>query len=174
MPFQTQLSASLFFSCPFFLFRFSFPFLPSLFSPCPFFFSSLTSSFVYLHNFYSLCSCEQSTGECICKDNVTGVKCDRCIADHWDLDSGTGCKPCACDKQGAVNSTCDLESGECNCKPGVAAPKCEKCAQGFWNFTSAGCQPCKCIVSHAKGMSCDRETGQCSCLPGVIGENCSG
>ena len=30
-------------------------------------------------------TCDQTTGKCHCKENVTGQKCDRCKTNHWNL-----------------------------------------------------------------------------------------
>ena len=42
--------------------------------------------------------CGQSLGECACKANVNGLKCDSCAVDSFNLDSSNpdGCQPCFC------------------------------------------------------------------------------
>ena len=47
----------------------------------------------------------------MCKPNVVGTKCDACAANTYDLDSGEGCKPCACNAPGSGGDvSCDLVS----------------------------------------------------------------
>ena len=40
--------------------------------------------------------CDHTTGECTCKLNVEGTKCDRCMADHFDFGNPAGCTYCNC------------------------------------------------------------------------------
>ena len=46
-------------------------------------------------------SCDVITGQCDCRANVTGLKCDRCMDGHYALDAATmrqdGCQSlCNC------------------------------------------------------------------------------
>lgn len=43
-----------------------------------------------------------ATGQCKCKENVIGVRCDQCKANHFDLDveNNKGCKACFCNGHG--------------------------------------------------------------------------
>ena len=43
-------------------------------------------------------SCNTETGDCDCKQNVEGQRCDRCKSGHFyiDLDNDFGCTPCFC------------------------------------------------------------------------------
>lgn len=34
--------------------------------------------------------CDHATGQCICKPNVIGEKCDRCLEEHYGFQSGNG------------------------------------------------------------------------------------
>ncbi|KFQ40460.1 Laminin subunit beta-3, partial [Mesitornis unicolor] len=38
--------------------------------------------------------CNDETGRCFCLPNVVGTECDQCAAEHWDMGSGRGCRPC--------------------------------------------------------------------------------
>ena len=42
--------------------------------------------------------CDAETGNCDCKNNVEGKKCDKCMAGHFHIDSDNdfGCTPCFC------------------------------------------------------------------------------
>ncbi|XP_030577117.1 laminin subunit alpha-2 isoform X2 [Archocentrus centrarchus] len=112
--------------------------------------------------------CSQETGECHCKENVVGRKCDKCMANTHGITTGGVCIPCHCSSFGSKSFDCD-ENGQCRCQPGVTGPKCDRCSQGFFNFQEGGCTPCQC--SHV-GNNCDASTGQCVCPPNTIGERC--
>ena len=62
-------------------------------------------------------SCNKTSGECICKANVIGDRCDQCAPDTWGFLSGNGCTHCNCTI--ASNDTqCDAVTGElflCSC-----------------------------------------------------------
>uniref|UniRef100_A0A3Q4M2R1 Laminin subunit alpha-2 n=1 Tax=Neolamprologus brichardi TaxID=32507 RepID=A0A3Q4M2R1_NEOBR len=112
--------------------------------------------------------CNQETGECHCKENVLGQKCDKCRAGTHGLTTGGACIPCHCNSYGSKSFDCD-ENGQCRCQPGVTGPKCDRCSRGYFNFQEGGCTPCQC--SHV-GNNCDANTGQCICPPNTIGERC--
>lgn len=82
--------------------------------------------------------CDSSTGECICKNNVIGEKCDRCEDNHYGYSSGNGCVPCDC-AEASESDQCEDADGQCRCKEGVAGRACDRCAPGYWNYTSEGC-----------------------------------
>lgn len=59
-------------------------------------------------------TCDQITGKCICKENVTGQNCDQCDHEHWGLSAETdGCEPCNCDVGGSEDTNCDVITGQC-------------------------------------------------------------
>lgn len=115
--------------------------------------------------------CDTSTGQCTCRVNVEGVKCDRCIADHWGFATCQGCDKCSC-AAASESTSCDLTSGQCRCRPGVTGRTCDVCAPGYWNYSPSGCQSCSCNSEYAEGVGCNPLTGQCECLPGVRGPKC--
>ena len=49
-------------------------------------------------------SCSASIGQCSCKANVTGLKCDSCLPGHFNLAHPTGCQPCddQCSSEGCT------------------------------------------------------------------------
>uniref|UniRef100_A0A669ES97 Laminin subunit alpha-2 n=1 Tax=Oreochromis niloticus TaxID=8128 RepID=A0A669ES97_ORENI len=118
--------------------------------------------------------CNQETGECRCKENVLGQKCDKIGLQFWWDAEHQGCMPCGtcipchCNSYGSKSFDCD-ENGQCRCQPGVTGPKCDRCSRGYFNFQEGGCTPCQC--SHV-GNNCDANTGQCICPPKTIGERC--
>ncbi|XP_075802968.1 laminin subunit alpha-2 isoform X1 [Microtus pennsylvanicus] len=113
--------------------------------------------------------CHTRTGQCECRPNVQGRRCDECKPETFGLQLGRGCVPCNCNSFGSKSFDCD-ESGQCWCQPGVAGKKCDRCAHGYFNFQEGGCTACDC--SHL-GNNCDPKTGQCICPPNTIGEKCS-
>ena len=54
-----------------------------------------------------------ATGQCECKENVVGKRCDQCKTGYFDLDSTSpkGCKPCFCYGHGIT----------CESRPGIGA-----------------------------------------------------
>uniref|UniRef100_A0A669EIH6 Laminin, beta 2 (laminin S) n=1 Tax=Oreochromis niloticus TaxID=8128 RepID=A0A669EIH6_ORENI len=70
-------------------------------------------------------------GQCRCKTNVEGPRCDRCKTGFFGLstDNPHGCQPCQCDPRGTVSgsSQCDPVSGDCFCKRLVTGRSCDQC-----------------------------------------------
>lgn len=59
-------------------------------------------------------TCDQTTGQCYCREGVTGLKCDKCLPFHYGF-SLKGCQTCNCDPIGMINPQCD-ETGQCPCR----------------------------------------------------------
>ncbi|KAK4877517.1 hypothetical protein RN001_010023 [Aquatica leii] len=115
--------------------------------------------------------CNHNTGQCECRSNVIGEKCDRCKLEHFGSQSGQGCVPCQCGSA-SLSAQCDDFTGQCMCKPGVTGRMCDRCAPGFWKYTDQGCDSCGCKTEYSVGFGCNAQTGHCECLPGVVGEKC--
>ncbi|XP_015413308.1 PREDICTED: laminin subunit alpha-2 isoform X1 [Myotis davidii] len=113
--------------------------------------------------------CHRQTGQCECRPNVQGRRCDECKPETFGLQSPRGCVPCNCNSFGSKSFDCE-ESGQCWCQPGVTGKKCDHCAHGYFNFQEGGCTACDC--SHL-GNNCDPKTGRCICPPNTIGDQCS-
>ncbi|XP_014316587.1 laminin subunit alpha-2 isoform X2 [Myotis lucifugus] len=113
--------------------------------------------------------CHTQTGQCECRPNVQGRRCDECKPETFGLQSPRGCVPCNCNSFGSKSFDCE-ESGQCWCQPGVTGKKCDHCARGYFNFQEGGCTACDC--SHL-GNNCDPKTGRCICPPNTIGDQCS-
>lgn len=119
-------------------------------------------------------SCHATTGQCQCKQNVMGLKCDQCVGGTTGLNplNALGCSDCDCNATGSLSSVCHPDTGVCQCKPGVGGDLCSECLDGYFDFSDAGCRPCTCNDSGAISNVCNKETGVCACLPNVGGENC--
>ena len=59
-------------------------------------------------------------GQCNCKDNVCGLKCDACDVNTFGYPI---CEGCNCDPDGSISLQCDA-NGDCTCKEGFAGSKC--------------------------------------------------
>ena len=117
--------------------------------------ASMPCDNLYLHVILSfcwvlaVCNCNSlgslsavcnTSGQCFCKPAVEGEKCDRCIPDHYNFESGQGCRSCDCHVQGSLTSQCDLVTGVCQCKPGVEGAKCDRCMVGYYGLDEDGCK----------------------------------
>uniref|UniRef100_A0A8B9RS51 Laminin subunit beta-1 n=1 Tax=Accipiter nisus TaxID=211598 RepID=A0A8B9RS51_9AVES len=117
-------------------------------------------------------------GQCRCKENVAGPRCDRCRHGAYGLSHGDpqGCQPCRCDPRGTVagSSPCDPISGDCYCKRFVAGRSCSQCVPEFWglSYDVGGCRPCACDFGGAYNNRCSMEDGACPCRPHLMGRQC--
>ncbi|KAJ7396972.1 laminin subunit beta-4 [Pitangus sulphuratus] len=121
-------------------------------------------------------------GQCPCKENVEGVRCDKCRANYYGL-SGTdplGCQPCNCDPSGSLPfSICDPATGECLCQRFTTGQRCEKCLVrtqvGYWGLGNSlnGCSPCDCDIGGSQNNLCSPKDGQCKCLPNIVSRQCN-
>ncbi|XP_046574379.1 LOW QUALITY PROTEIN: laminin-like protein epi-1 [Haliotis rubra] len=122
----------------------------------------------------------KNPGDCYCKANVQGIKCDQCKQNFYNLDEANpdGCTACGCNLNGTVgaNETCVPDAtGQCTCKPNVEGRRCDVCKDGFYGLAgndSNGCTPCGCDVGGASSTTCNKVTGQCFCRPNVQGRKC--
>ncbi|XP_055079201.1 laminin subunit beta-2 [Periophthalmus magnuspinnatus] len=118
------------------------------------------------------CSCERSSGQCQCLPHVTGLSCDHCAPNHWNLASGRGCEACNCDHSNSFSSTCNEFTGQCQCRSGFGGKTCTDCQENFWGDPRTQCRACDCEWQGIQSSQCDRRTGHCVCRPGVSGVRC--
>lgn len=112
--------------------------------------------------------CSSLGGQCDCKTNVVGRRCDHCAPGTYGF-GPEGCKVCACSPVGAMDDFCDKQTGQCKCRPNTYGRQCNECQPGFWNFPN--CQRCECN-GHAD--VCDSTTGTChECRDYTTGADCS-
>ncbi|ESN94519.1 hypothetical protein HELRODRAFT_164375 [Helobdella robusta] len=86
--------------------------------------------------------CDAATNSCSCKQNVGGLKCDRCHSGFWGFpliaEGQPGCHACNCNALGSFRSDCDQMTGRCLCKGHAMGDKCQYCLNGSW-LTEQGC-----------------------------------
>ncbi|XP_030624313.1 laminin subunit beta-2 [Chanos chanos] len=118
-------------------------------------------------------------GQCRCKQNVKGQRCDYCKDGHYGLSQNDplGCQPCNCDPRGIsmLGAPCDQISGDCSCKRYVTGRYCNQCLPEYWglSYDLAGCRACDCDFGGAYNNKCMMDNGQCDCRPHLIGRQCS-
>ncbi|KAM9184921.1 laminin subunit beta-3 [Mergus octosetaceus] len=122
--------------------------------------------------------CDDETGQCSCLPNVVGAECDQCAAEHWDLASGRGCRPCDCHPGGSLSTHCNQFTGQCSCREGFAGRTCsaaqqeQACPDRHYGNARVGCTECNCDFQGTEDAGCDKSTGRCLCRPGVTGPRC--
>uniref|UniRef100_A0A8C6PJN2 Laminin subunit beta-1 n=1 Tax=Nothobranchius furzeri TaxID=105023 RepID=A0A8C6PJN2_NOTFU len=119
------------------------------------------------------------SGQCRCKANVKGQRCDSCKNGHYGLSQSDplGCQPCNCDPRGIImmDAPCDQISGDCSCKRHVIGRYCSQCEPEYWGLSNdlGGCRPCDCDFGGAYNNRCMMDSGQCGCRKHLIGRQCS-
>ena len=89
--------------------------------------------------------CDKESGQCKCKENMDGLRCDKCKAGFFDYPR---CSDCGCHREGATAQVCDAKSAECSCKENVYGQRCDYCKQGTFNLETRnpkGCTSCFCF-----------------------------
>ncbi|ELK32172.1 Usherin [Myotis davidii] len=122
-------------------------------------------------------TCHPHSGQCTCKANVIGLRCDRCSFGFKFLRSfhDGGCEPCRCHPFGSASKLCDPLSGQCECKAQASGLRCDTCREHFYGLDVTGCKACACHPAGSlPGTVCDAGTGQCRCKPHVGGRQCDG
>ena len=119
---------------------------------------------------------------CQCQFPYTGQLCElpkKCQLGFYDYPS---CRPCLCNREGALDTICDQKTGECLCKVCAVSNNgkqiCSVCLvlcifqeQTFSPVGRLECQPCDCDVVGSVDSKCD-DTGQCECRQFVTGRKC--
>ena len=75
------------------------------------------------------------SGMCLCKENVTGVNCNKCINGTYGApDQLIDCRPCPCENiDNPICSLHNMSGAICeNCGPAYEGQHCENCANGYY------------------------------------------
>ncbi|GMR41651.1 hypothetical protein PMAYCL1PPCAC_11846, partial [Pristionchus mayeri] len=112
--------------------------------------------------------CEKYGGQCECRENIMGRRCDQCAPGYYGFPE---CKKCKCGK----NQMCDSRTGQCSCPLHVEGTECDRCVGFAFGYDRLiGCQKCGCDPQGSEGGQavCDAESGQCLCREHVGGRRC--
>ncbi|KAM4651236.1 laminin subunit beta-2 [Discoglossus pictus] len=111
--------------------------------------------------------CDVNGGQCQCKANVIGRRCDSCAPGTYGF-GPAGCRACECNAEGSIHTFCDQYNGQCPCRPGAYGFKCDRCQPGYWGFPN--CRQCQC---NGHSEECDQRTGACvNCRDHSTGDRC--
>lgn len=111
-------------------------------------------------------TCALLGGQCECKSNVIGRRCNSCKTGYYGFPE---CRKCNC-----PSGNCDND-GKCVCPPNVDEENCQECLPGTYGFDPYyGCEECACDLTGTKNNNtvCDPLTGQCECKENIGGKNC--
>uniref|UniRef100_H2ZIA5 Laminin subunit alpha-2 n=1 Tax=Ciona savignyi TaxID=51511 RepID=H2ZIA5_CIOSA len=112
--------------------------------------------------------CDFVTGQCPCRQDVYGRKCDACASNNYLSIEEKMCVPCDCNPIGSIMMQCRSD-GSCVCRTGVVGKTCGICSTGYHSFGDGGCIECDC--THTNGH-CNPATGECVCPANTHGEGC--
>ncbi|XP_017358968.1 laminin subunit alpha-5 isoform X2 [Cebus imitator] len=90
-------------------------------------------------------TCDTDSGQCKCRPNVSGRRCDACSPGFHGYPS---CRLCDCHDAGTAPGVCDPVTGQCYCKENVQGPRCDQCSLGTFSLDAAnpkGCTRCFCF-----------------------------
>lgn len=138
-------------------------------------------------------------GQCFCKKNVEGRRCNKCKQGFRNLQNSNidGCErknricffyyvfstkvlllclACVCNINGTIqNEGCSPLYGACRCKKNVVGSKCDECKPNYYGLHESnpdGCKPCDCSIEGSAQQQCHSITGQCQCRPHAKGKQC--
>jgi len=117
-------------------------------------------------------SCDHFTGQCHCKENAVGEKCDACSTSSYPV--GATCQPCLCNPNGVGSPSCN--NGTCTCLTGYSGEKCDQCHSNRYvsngDYAHPTCTLCGCAVASSHNSTCLDGSGQCYCNDGHYGLKC--
>ncbi|XP_063440155.1 laminin-like protein epi-1 isoform X2 [Mytilus trossulus] len=111
--------------------------------------------------------CNQFGGQCQCRQNVIGRRCELCEEGYYGFPR---CTKCDC-----PFGTCHPLTGDCICPPNVVGARCDQCAPATYGYDSlVGCTECKCNIDGIVygDLNCDQTTGGCNCKENIINRKC--
>ena len=105
-------------------------------------------------------------GQCECKDNYNGLKCDQCQHAFFGYPK---CTKCGCNEFGSIGKSCD-QYGKCTCKARFKGDKCSECTLA--DHYGLKCMPCNCDDIGSVSQNCD-QNGNCKCKADAFGKKCN-
>ncbi|XP_051832660.1 laminin subunit alpha-5 [Antechinus flavipes] len=104
--------------------------------------------------------CDLDSGQCRCKPNVVGRRCDTCAPGFYGYPS---CRRCQCHEAGTVAGVCDPVTGQCHCKDNVEGGRCDQCRLGTFSLDASnpkGCTRCFCFGATDRCRSSQQVRGE--------------
>ncbi|XP_071835637.1 laminin subunit alpha-like isoform X2 [Apostichopus japonicus] len=89
--------------------------------------------------------CDPVNGQCRCKTNVGGRRCNQCLDGYHQYPF---CLECDCEPAGVLPQICDQATSQCLCKDNVIGSRCDRCTISSFNIdadNSQGCISCFCF-----------------------------
>ena len=77
---------------------------------------------------FSTGDCEDGSGQCICKPQYAGQRCERCAVGYFGWPR---CQECECNVNGTEGAVCEVGGGQCPCKPNYEGQNCDRCAYTY-------------------------------------------
>ncbi|KAI3381409.1 hypothetical protein SNEBB_000855 [Seison nebaliae] len=113
-------------------------------------------------------SCNHRNGQCDCRENIGGRRCDQCKAGYWNYPE---CKKCDCNIDGVTDGICSQKSGECLCKSNVVGSQCNECKSGTFDLNAlhvTGCIECYCsgVTNKCSAINMTKQSHDLSQLSG--------
>ncbi|XP_011495348.1 PREDICTED: laminin subunit alpha [Ceratosolen solmsi marchali] len=112
--------------------------------------------------------CEKFGGQCPCKANIIGRRCNICKTGFYGFPN---CRACNCPS----TAICEPESGACICPSHVTGERCDQCEPGTYGYDPIiGCEECQCSPHGVLDgdLQCNLLTGNCMCKNNVVGRQC--
>ncbi|XP_022106047.1 laminin subunit beta-1-like isoform X2 [Acanthaster planci] len=78
--------------------------------------------------------CDKVSGQCICKANVEGSRCDTCKTGSYNLDAANpdGCTLCRCGLGASLSGLCNPDTGACACRTNITGRGCNQTFPGYY------------------------------------------
>lgn len=81
--------------------------------------------------------CHSTSGQCVCKNAITGRVCNDCKDGYWKQEEGNhfGCAACECSPGGSEHPFCLKQSGKCSCRPKITGRTCDRPTKSHYTPT---------------------------------------
>ncbi|RMB95824.1 hypothetical protein DUI87_27938 [Hirundo rustica rustica] len=104
--------------------------------------------------------CDVDSGQCRCKPNIIGRRCDHCAPGYFHYPD---CRRCDCHQAGTEASVCDPVTGQCHCKENVEGLRCDQCRLGTFSLDATnpkGCTKCFCFGATDRCRSAEKHRAE--------------